>query len=84
MAGFPWAIVIPAALSMLSSGGLFGETQTQRQRKMLEELLAMLKPRQEYMWSRFQEMDPIISQALQTQLGRTAGWGWPESMGGGV
>lgn len=80
MAAFPWQIVIPAALSLLSSSGIFGETQTQRQRKAIEEILAMLKPRQEYMWSGFKEMDPMIRQALQTQLGQTAGWGWP---GGG-
>ncbi|MBA7687157.1 hypothetical protein ES703_95617 [subsurface metagenome] len=83
-AGFPWAIVIPAALSLLSSSGLFGETQTQRQKRMMEELLAMIKPQQEYLAGRFREFDPIVAKALQAQLGRTRGWGWPAEPEGGV
>jgi len=82
---FPWALAIPAGLSLLGSSGLFGETQTQKQRRMMEELLEMLKPRQEYMWERFKEIDPQVLQAIQAQMSRTQGWGWPGGMtGGGV
>ena len=81
MSGFPWEVVVPAALSLLTSSGLFGETSTQRQRRMMEELLQMIKPQQEYLSGRFGEFDPYVAKALQAQLSRTRGWGWPEGMG---
>jgi hypothetical protein len=81
-AGLPWAIIIPAALSLLTSSGLFGETSSQKQQRMMEELLAMIKPQQEYFSQQFQQFNPIVAKALQTQMGRTANWGWPQEGGG--
>ncbi|MCK4793587.1 MAG: hypothetical protein KAV87_58200 [Desulfobacteraceae bacterium] len=82
-AGVPWAIIIPAALSLLTSSGLFGETSTQKQRRMMEELLAMIKPQQQYLAGQFREYNPVVAKALQTQMGRTANWGWPQPAQGG-
>jgi len=81
-AGIPWAIIIPAALSLLTSTGLFGETSSQRQRRMMEELLALIKPQQQYFAEQFREYNPIVAKALQTQMARTANWGWPQQGGG--
>ena len=82
-AGLPWAIIIPAALSLLTSTGLFGETSSQRQRRMMEELLAMIKPQQQYFADQFQQYNPKVAEALQNQMTRTANWGWPQSAQGG-
>ncbi len=81
--GIPWSIIIPAALSLLTSSGLFGETSSQKQRRMMEELLAMIKPQQQYFANQFQQFNPIVAKALQTQMGRTANWGWPQPAAGG-
>jgi len=82
--GIPWAIIIPAALSLLTSSGLFGETSSQKQRRMMEELLEMIKPQQQYFAQQFQQFNPVVAKALQTQMGRTANWGWPQpAVGGG-
>jgi hypothetical protein len=81
-AGIPLAILIPAALSLLTSSGLFGETSSQKQQRMMEELLAMIKPQQQYFSQQFQQFNPIVAKALQTQMGRTANWGWPQEGGG--
>ena len=80
-AGIPMAILIPAALSLLTSSGLFGETSSQKQQRMMEELLEMIKPQQQYFASQFKEFNPVVAQALQTQMGRTANWGWPAAGG---
>jgi len=81
-AGIPMAILIPAALSLLTSSGLFGETSSQKQQRMMEELLEMIKPQQQYFSQQFQQFNPIVAKALQTQMGRTANWGWPQEGGG--
>ena len=81
--GMPWAIIIPAALSLLTSSGLFGETSSQKQRRMMEELLAMIKPQQQYFADQFQQYNPKVAEALQNQMTRTANWGWPQSAQGG-
>jgi hypothetical protein len=82
-AGFPWAIVVPIALSLLTQTGLLGETTTQRQRRLMNELLKFIQPQQQYFASRFKEYDPAVAQALMNQLKMTRGWGWPTEMGGG-
>ena len=82
-AGMPWSIIIPAALSLLTSSGLFGETSSQKQQRMMEELLAMIKPQQQYFSQQFQQFNPVVAEALQTQMGRTANWGWPQPAAGG-
>jgi len=51
---------------------------------MMEELLEMIRPQQQYLAGRFKEFDPYVGKALQTQLAQTRGWGWPEGMGGGA
>ena len=81
--GIPWAIISPAALSLLTSSGLFGETSTQKQQRMMEELLEMIKPQQQYFADQFKQFNPIVGKALQTQMGRTANWGWPQPAAGG-
>lgn len=82
-AGFPWAMVVPIALSLLTQTGLLGETSTQRQKRLMEELLSFIKPQQQYFASRFKEYDPKVSEALMNQLNMTRGWGWPSGMTGG-
>lgn len=82
-AGMPWGIIIPAALSLLTSSGLFGETSSQKQQRMMEELLQMIKPQQEYFTQQFQQFNPVVAKALQNQMGRTANWGWPQPAQGG-
>ncbi len=76
-AGMPWSIIIPAALSLLTSSGLFGETSSQKQRRMMEELLEMIKPQQQYFADQFQQFNPVVAKALQAQMSRTENWGWP-------
>ncbi len=80
-AGFPWAIVIPAALSLLTSSGLFGETSSQRQRRMMNELLALIKPQQKYFADQFKQYNPVVAKALQAHMARTSNWGWPQERG---
>ena len=81
-AGFPWAVVVPIALSLLTQTGLLGETGTQRQKRLMEELLSFIQPQQQYFSSQFQKFDPIVAEALQAQMQRTSGWGWPSGGGG--
>jgi hypothetical protein len=50
---------------------------------MMEELLQMIKPQQEYFTQQFQQFNPVVAKALQNQMGRTANWGWPQPAQGG-
>jgi hypothetical protein len=81
--GMPWGIIIPAALSLLTSSGLFGETSSQKQQRMMEELLQLIKPQQQYFADQFKQYNPVVGEALQNQMGRTANWGWPQPAQGG-
>ena len=79
-AGFPWAIILPIAISFLSS--IFGEEKDPLEEAMdLRNQLGILGFKQPYQSPFTQTIDPVMAQALLAQLGRTSNWGWPAGMG---
>ena len=80
-AGFPWAL-LPIAISLL--GSIFGESEEDKKSKELEEMAALMKQmgiNPPYQSPYLKKMDPIVAQALASQMKRTSNWGWPEGKG---
>lgn len=79
--GMPWSIILPIALSFLQSSGVFGETETERQDRLYNELMNMIRPQYEYWGKQATGLNPIVMKALLEQFKRSANWGWPEGKG---
>lgn len=74
----PGTIAIILGSSLLS--GLFGESQTKKRERMIQEYLDLIKPEFQFWSGQGREINPMILQALKTQMGQYQGFGWP---GGG-
>jgi len=77
------AATIALMLGSSIFSGLFGESQAKKRERMLQEYLDMIKPEFEYWSQQGRGINPMILEALKTQMGRYAGFGWP-SEGGGI
>jgi len=77
----PWNIILPAAIALFSSMGLFGggdrEEEEAQRRSEWERMLRRLTPTQ-YVDPNFAR---TVLQALMNQMGRSSSWGWPEGRG---
>jgi len=77
----PWNIILPAAIALFSSMGLFGGGDRSEEeaigRSNWERMFRRMTPTQ-YIDP---QMARTILQALMNQVGRSSGWGWPEGMG---
>jgi len=71
-------IIAMLGTSLIS--GMFGESQAKKRERMLQEYLDLIKPEFEYWSQQGRDINPMILEALKTQMGRYAGFGWP---GGG-
>jgi len=71
-------IAIILGSSLLS--GMFGESQAKKRERMIQEYLDMVRPEFEFWSQQGRGINPMILQALKTQMGRYQNWGWPEGM----
>jgi len=57
--------------------GLFGESQAKKRERMIQEYLDLIKPEFQFWSQQGREINPMILQALKTQMGQYQGFGWP-------
>ena len=84
--GLPLQYILPIVYSFLSSQGLFGGGDEEKERWLeMREMEDMMRrfglgrfSRQEKLAS---QLSPAVLKALVAQLQRTSGWGYPEGMG---
>jgi len=72
----PGTIAIILGSSLLS--GMFGESQAKKRERMIQEYLDMIKPEFEFWSQQGRGINPMILEALKTQMSRYQGFGWPE------
>jgi len=61
---------------------LFGESQAKKRERMIQEYLDMIKPEFQYWSGQARGINPMILEALKTQMARYQGFGWPSEGGG--
>lgn len=80
IAGVPWSIIIPIAISLL--GDLFGKEEDPLTGAMdLKRQMDILGFKEPYRSPYLAGADRTMYQALLNQMKRTANWGWPAGMG---
>lgn len=80
VAGMPWAIIIPIAMSLI--GEIFGKKDDPLSDAMdMKKQMAMLGMNPPYQSPYTASADKTMYQMLLNQMKRSANWGWPEGMG---
>lgn len=71
------AATIALILGSTLFSGLLGESQAKKRERMIQEYLDLIKPEFQFWSQQGREINPMILEALKTQMGRYQGFGWP-------
>jgi len=78
--GIPWAILVPALLSVF--GGLFEKKEDPVEEAMkMKQAMDAMGIQAPYQSPYLPQINEAAMKAVMAQLGRTANWGWPEGQG---